>query len=141
MKRCGCCELEKEEINFGKRKASKDGLAHKCKLCQRVYDKARAGDKHRAEQRSIYAQTEEGRISGSKAKSDYRKRNPNKSKAHALVSRKVRSGSLFRENCEVCGESKTHAHHDDYAKPLNVRWLCPIHHKAWHTKNGEALNP
>jgi hypothetical protein len=44
--------------------------------------------------------------------------------------------------CEVCRTTeKIHAHHDDYAKPLNVRWLCSAHHSQWHAKNGEALNP
>ena len=42
--------------------------------------------------------------------------------------------------CEICGKEKTHAHHDDYDKPLNVRWLCAEHHRQWHAKYGEALN-
>lgn len=42
--------------------------------------------------------------------------------------------------CNKCGEEKVHAHHDDYDKPLKIRWLCTIHHKQWHSVNGEALN-
>ena len=30
--------------------------------------------------------------------------------------------------------------HDDYAKPLSVRWLCGKCHTAWHQENGEGLN-
>jgi len=42
----------------------------------------------------------------------------------------------------VCGSSEyIHAHHDDYDKPLDVRWLCAAHHKQWHDENGEAKNP
>lgn len=48
-------------------------------------------------------------------------------------------GLLIREPCEICGDKKTEAHHNDYDKPLNVRWLCFIHHRAWHKENPELL--
>lgn len=47
-------------------------------------------------------------------------------------------GILVRQPCEVCGERKVHAHHVDYAEPLNVRWLCKAHHVAVHRQRGEA---
>jgi hypothetical protein len=59
---------------------------------------------------------------------EWRRRNPEKSSAHKKVYVEVRAGRLKKEPCEVCGEVKVHAHHDDYSKPLKVRWLCPIHH-------------
>jgi hypothetical protein len=36
--------------------------------------------------------------------------------------------------CEVCGDPQTHAHHDDYSKPLDVRWFCPRHHREEHAR-------
>lgn len=43
----------------------------------------------------------------------------------------LKKGTLVRPGrCENCGkECKPHAHHDDYAKPLEVRWLCPPCHR------------
>ncbi len=58
-----------------------------------------------------------------------------------MVNNAIRGKKLFKEPCEVCGcTDKIHAHHDDYDKPLDVRWLCSAHHSQWHAKNGTALN-
>lgn len=46
----------------------------------------------------------------------------------------VRRGKIKRGPCEVCGAEKAHAHHDDYGKPLAVRWLCPFHHRQHHAE-------
>ncbi len=141
MKYCNSCETSKDEEMFGKRTASTDGLSSKCKSCQRVYDKARANDPYREEARRIYAQTELGKLAGNKAKAAYIQRNPVKVKAQSVVAYAIRRGGLFREPCEVCcSEENVHAHHDDYLKPLNVRWLCAPCHKQWHIVNGEGLN-
>ena len=34
--------------------------------------------------------------------------------------------------CEVCEEPLTQRHHDDYSKPLEIRWLCTPHHNDVH---------
>ena len=46
----------------------------------------------------------------------------------------LRQGILLYGPCEVCGEINAQAHHDDYSKPLEIRWLCSWHH-AEHHKN------
>jgi hypothetical protein len=55
-----------------------------------------------------------------------------KKKARNMVIARVAAGTLARGNCEVCGEPEAQAHHDDYAKPLDVRWLCNKHHREHH---------
>lgn len=45
--------------------------------------------------------------------------------------------------CEVCGDPDTDRHHDDYSKPLAIRWLCRQHHISGHVEQygtwGEGL--
>lgn len=46
----------------------------------------------------------------------------------------VRNGTLVRLPCSVCGNKKSEAHHADYSKPLEIAWLCRIHHMELHRK-------
>jgi len=57
-----------------------------------------------------------------------------------IMHRALKSGVLVRSACEVCGSEKSDGHHDDYAKPLSVRWLCRTHHKQHHAKFGPGIN-
>jgi hypothetical protein len=55
-----------------------------------------------------------------------------KTDARAAAQKAVRDGVLKRGPCEDCGDPDTEAHHDDYSRPLDVRWLCRRHHSDWH---------
>jgi predicted DNA-binding protein YlxM (UPF0122 family) len=63
--------------------------------------------------------------------------------AHNIVEKAVLRGVLIPQPCEVCGANglmsdgrrEVQAHHDDYSKPLDVRWLCQKHHHEWHKNN------
>ena len=58
-----------------------------------------------------------------------------------MVGYAIKCGALIVEPCEVCGEvDPVHAHHDDYEKPMSIRWLCSVHHKQWHSDNGPGIN-
>jgi len=66
---------------------------------------------------------------------------PERRRAYILVQGAISRGDLIRQPCEVCGRRQyIHAHHDDYAQPLAVRWLCNRHHKQHHDKFGPGLN-
>jgi len=59
-----------------------------------------------------------------------------KKKAHYLVKYALKRGDLKKpEKCSSCTmKKKTHAHHEDYSKPLKVIWLCASCHKKLHSK-------
>lgn len=63
----------------------------------------------------------------------YRAAHPLKAFAQTTAANAMRAGKLVRQPCEVCGTTiKIHGHHDDYSKPLDVRWLCVTHHAEHH---------
>ena len=74
------------------------------------------------------------RINGKKKRTNKRPWNPGKrERSEAKLNSAVRQKKVKRQPCEVCGE-KAQAHHPDYDQPLNVRWLCSIHHGMEHWK-------
>lgn len=138
MKTCFKCKVKKPLTEFYKHREMADGHLGKCKPCARGYatkhrgeniDAIRANDKIRHKGRNPSAYIKE-----------WRRRFPNKYKAEYTIGNAIRAGLIERQPCEICGAEKSHAHHDDYSKPMQVRWLCAVHHKEWHTKNGEGKN-
>lgn len=81
-----------------------------------------------------YYSTDKGRRIARDAQSKTRSKYPERYRARAITTKAIRHGVLVRLPCEVCAETPTHAHHDDYNKPLEVRWLCVSHHEALHHK-------
>lgn len=54
-----------------------------------------------------------------------------KQKARLIANEAQRRGLLVKQPCEKCGTQRTQKHHDDYSKPLEIRWLC------WHCHASE----
>lgn len=136
-------------MDFYRHPNAADGSMVVCKACHRAnvkanreanadyyreFDRARANLPHRIEAREAYAQTPEGKAVASRAKRRFIERNPAKRAAHVAVGNALRSGKITAKPCEVCGNT-AQAHHDDYSKPLDVRWFCAKHHAEWHKHN------
>ena len=69
-----------------------------------------------------------------KASKRWREKPENKVKirAHRIIEGMIRRGELSKEPCEVCADERAQAHHDDYSRPFQVRWLCNFHHSEYH---------
>lgn len=139
-KKCFKCGGVKSLSAFYKHKGMADGHLNKCKECAKKDVR-----KNRVLRVDYYREYDVSRGSRQSAEyqKNYRNEFPMKYAAHTLVANAVRDGRIMKSNiCEVCNKfhEKIHGHHDDYALPLVVRWLCPPCHKHWHKVNGEALN-
>lgn len=141
---CFKCNVLKPLSDFYKHKQMGDGHLNKCKTCAkndvnkhrddnlekiREYDRNRPNKVERTAKMVEYTK-------------DYREKYPNKYLAHRILNNACRDGKLERKSeCETCSSSfRIIAHHTDYLKPLDVKWLCEVCHKAWHNQHGEGLN-
>lgn len=150
MKKCfKCCEI-KPLSDFYAHKRMIDGYLNKCKECtkkdvlthrQNNIEKVRAYDRNRPNAKERLQKNKERLLQDSEkyqknceAKKQWGKRNKHKRSAHCKVARALLRGILIRPlKCEKCSEeTKIEAHHDDYAKPLEVLWLCTECHANRH---------
>ena len=141
LKVCFKCSLELPRSEFYAHPQMGDGLLGKCKACTRKdaiqnrnekIGAARAYDRKRNKLPH--------RIALHRLKTD-RLRNEDdgiRARAWNAVRRALRTGKLIRPaSCSACPlTAHVAAHHDDYTKPLEVTWLCPICHAARHKELG-----
>ena len=120
---CSKCGEDKSLDLFSKGKNSKGGHRARCKFCDAIYYRN-------------WQQTCTEKLN--KRKRAWQLTNPKKAMAVRMISHAIRDGKLVRGTCEVCGtDINVHGHHDDYEKPLEVRWLCAKHHHALHREMSE----
>ncbi len=60
------------------------------------------------------------------------KKHPNRQKARSLVRLAIKNGNLVKPLKCKCGNRVIEAHHENYSKPLNVKWLCRKCHSDLH---------
>lgn len=63
-------------------------------------------------------------------------------RARTTLNAAIRRHKMMKQPCEVCGGLNVEAHHDDYSKPLDVRWLCRGKHleQRGYVKRVEVLH-
>lgn len=74
------------------------------------------------------------KLHGQEATIRWQKNNMDKMRAHDAVRRAKNKGVIISRPCVICGNNKSIAHHEDYKKPLDVVWLCKMHHIQYHEK-------
>jgi hypothetical protein len=151
MKTCKGCGAAKPACEFYVHSKNADGLTGKCKPCTKAqvrdyrqrnlakvmeYDRNRPNANERAEAVKLKSKTltAQQRARLAEGKRAWAAANLEKRACHVIAGNAIRDGRLIKRPCEVCGADEVDAHHDDYAKPLGVRWLCRKHHAEHHKR-------
>ena len=112
-------------------------IRHGCRCSECRACNAKVAAKNREKNREYYREAarksyeKRREITRERAKESY---DPVKNKARCAVRYAISTGKLQAEECEV-GEDcfgSVQAHHDDYSRQLEVRWLCRRHHALHH---------
>jgi len=148
MKTCFKCNQFKPLSEYYKHPQMGDGTLNKCKECAKKDSddnfKRKMQDpdwqiKERARQRA----KEENRRQLGLVKKYNKSPVPKgqRKEKYGKYENAIRDGRLTRKPCEVCGKNETQGHHEDYAKPLDVVWLCTRHHsdRHIHLRNMQTL--
>lgn len=121
-KNCSKCGESKPQTEYYRDRRTKDGLYSACRSCQKGYPK-KWKDKNKEWFRVYNALP----------------KNRKKYLVRQLTCSAVRWGKITKPSqCEMSDNSickgRLEAHHNDYDKPLKVRWLCVKHHSEHHRK-------
>lgn len=148
--KCCTCRRWLDENNFAVDTTHITGRGRSCRVCHSAYarehyrknrDKVLKRVKERytsdpsvhLEYLKKWRKTRSGKDSHYRDTLEQRRKFPEKHAAHLAVQRALYSGKLIKEACSICGTNDSiHAHHEDYAKPLEVIWLCRRHHQDKH---------
>jgi len=143
--KCKVCGATEKSAEFYK------GVNTRCKECHkeavrinrrenvdryRAYDAKRFKEDPRVIARhKRYQKTDAGKASLQASRQKWVDDNSEKRAAHVILGNRVRDSKVIKpDHCSRCGKSgcRIDGHHHDYARPLDVVWLCRQCHVNEH---------
>lgn len=132
-KRCGKM-LWEDEMVLCKRPEGQESYYTYCRTCHRIRNRLWLEKKRNQNPHYSRDQARKFRDTHPNYNSEWTQNNkaihPLKTTAYNRANR----AELEMQPCEVCGDPNAYKHHDDYSKPLEVKWLCPKHHQRLHAE-------
>lgn len=129
-KRCQRCHQLRTDYTRGRKSCDR------CLVKLAEYQKIRLTltKVHRTEHARQYRKTSRGKAIILKISTEQKKKSPEKHQARYLLNNAKTKGLITVEPCNICNAVKVEAHHPNYSKPLDVIWLCKLHHTELHHK-------
>ncbi len=137
---CSKCKQRKYLSKFHKNKRIKDGYHYYCKGCKAIhahnnYLKHRESELRRS---YLWRKTEKGKHSIRKSYIKMRSKYRKKYECRYTLNNAIKYGKIRKRNsCEICLNSPTHCHHEDYSKPFEFIELCTRCHMILHKQYDE----
>jgi hypothetical protein len=131
LKKCFKCKKSKARHLFYSHPRMDDGLLGKCKECAKK-DVRLNYIKNRERYIEFYREREKTakrKLQKKQHRLNYRLKYPGRARANNLINNAIKYGHIKRMPCEKCGNLKSQAHHSDYRKPFQIKWLCLKHHR------------
>ena len=135
---CGVCKEFKPYEDFYKNKRTILGITYDCKKCHSK-ESVRLRDKDNARAKNCEYAKRARETNPEKFRERERLRVREKDEkylARRELNNAVKKGDVVKPKCcEECGrEVRLTGHHEDYSKPLEVKWLCYKCHGKRHRK-------
>lgn len=131
--RCRVCDALKPSSEYYPKQIRMAGDVGECKECTKARVRRRARNNPAVQEYDRQrAKLPHRRENAQRVMREWRKASPEGSRAHRALNYSIRAGKIKKEPCLFCGRDDVHAHHRDYAKPLDVIWLCPKCHHRLH---------
>jgi hypothetical protein len=122
------------EIGAGYKRAY--NIRHPVRVKEQRKDYYRRNRDKKREKNRAYRSSPSGKIATKASYERSRIKFPERIFARHVVRAAILAGYITPLPCERCGgKTKTHAHHRDYSRPLDVEWLCIPCHADEHSHN------
>jgi len=131
MKKCSKCKNKYPATleYFKPDKSVKDGFGSWCRNCKQEIDRVYSRKYRLEHPEHTKAQNKKWRPEQGELIKKYWREHPDRYRCMIIFHCALIKGIIERQPCVVCGDPKSHGHHPDHSKPLEVIWLCPLHHK------------
>ena len=143
MKICRRCGKELPLDEFYVHKQMADGHLNICKECVKArVTKHRYNNLEKIRKYDLERSHSEKRKELRKAITKRRRKEVGYQKAHDSLERNVKNGTIVKPmQCQCCGKkARLEAHHMDYARELDVIWLCVSCHRQYHLGKTERAD-
>jgi len=132
LKTCSKCKKEKNISEFNKR-SDRNAYRSHCKACVKIYLQLQDPRKIKLQRKNYNLKNKNKMNEWARNKHDAT--NGHYSRIKYQVRKAILTGIIKKTDCIYKNErcfGQIQAHHHDYTKPIDVRFMCIEHHSAWH---------